>query len=188
MGNFYVNFAVKVPDPQPVADALARGGRRAIVTPPRNGYVVVYDEEADRQATAPILAVGELLARATGRPVLASLNHDDSILCYWLFDGGRLVDSYNSNPAAFDPDPGEPPWQPGDAHRLSTIIGPGVDAAAVEAILRGDYVFAVERHQRLAETIGLPAWSVGLGYQYVVGGEVKDEDEGSVGEWIRVGG
>jgi hypothetical protein len=76
VGNFYVNFAVKGAEPEQVADVLRRAGRRAIVTPPEGGYVVAFDEEADSQATRPILTVGGLLARGVGRPVFAALNHN----------------------------------------------------------------------------------------------------------------
>jgi hypothetical protein len=186
VGNFYVNFSIKDSEPQQVADVLDRAGRRAIVTPSQGGYVVAYDEEADRQATRPILIVGGLLSHGAGRPVLAVLNHDDDVLCYWLFEGGELADSYNSNPDAFDEDEGAPPWQVGDAEKLCASLGPGAGAAAVEAILRGDYVFAVDRHQRLAEALGLPPWSVGLGYGYAAEGELEDEME--IGRLIRVGG
>jgi len=99
MGNFYVNFAVKNAEPQKVADSLK--GRRAIVTPSQAGFVVVYDEQADTQAVDAIQEVGALLSKDPGEPVLAVLNHDDDILCYWLFKEGALIDAYNSAPDSF---------------------------------------------------------------------------------------
>lgn len=185
MGNFYVNFSVKGAAPRQVADILERAGRRAIVTPSHGGYVVAYDEEADSQATRPILSVGSLLSREAGRPVLAVLNHDDDVLCYWLFEGGELADSYNSNPDAFDEEEGAPPWQVGDAEKLCASLVPAADPAAVEAILRGDYVFAVDRHEQFAEALGLPSWSVGFGYGYVADGELEDDMD--VSQLIHVG-
>jgi hypothetical protein len=175
VGNFYVNFSIKDAEQKQVADALARGGRRAIVTPADGGYVVAYDEEAESQSTGSILAVGRLLSREMDRPVLAALNHDDDILCYWLFECGELADSFNSNPDAFEEEEGAPPWQAGDPERLCATLRPGTDAAAVEEILRGEYLFAVARHKMLAETLGLPSWSVGFGYGYAADGELEDE-------------
>jgi hypothetical protein len=186
VGNFYVNFSVKDAEQKQVADALERGQRHAIVTPEAGGYVVVYDEEAESQSTRSILAVGRLLSSEVGRPVLAALNHDDDILCYWLFEGGELVDSYNSNPDAFKEQKGAPPWQAGDPEKLCASLRPGADVAAVEEILRGEYVVAVERHGRLAKTLGLPSWSVGLGYDYVADGELEEEYD--VKGLIEVGG
>jgi hypothetical protein len=186
VGNFYVNFSVRSADPQQAADVLERAGRRAIVTPSRGGYVVVYDKEADRQATEPIMEVGCLLSRETGHPVFAVLNHDDDVLCYWLFEAGELSDSYNSNPDAFDEDEGAPAWRPGDAEKLCAVLRPGMGAAAVEAILRGDCGFAVDRHEQLADALGLPSWSVGFGYGYVARGDLEDELDASL--LINVGG
>jgi hypothetical protein len=186
MGNFYVNFSVKGAEQRQVAEVLEHAGRRAIVTPTQEGYVVVYDEEADRQAIRLILTVGALLSRDLDRPALAVLNHDDDVFCYWLFVRGELFDSYNSNPDAFEEEPGAPPWQPGDAEKLCATLRPSADRAEVEAILRGDYVFAVERHERLARAMALPRWSVGFGYGYVAGGELGDELD--VDGLIQVGG
>jgi hypothetical protein len=186
VGNFYVNFSVKDAEQKQVADTLERGRRRAIVAPAEGGYVVAYDEEAESQSTRSILAVGRLLSGEMSRPVLATLNHDDDILCYWLFEGGELVDSYNSNPDAFEEEAGAPPWQAGDPKKLCTSLRPRADAAAVEEILRGEYLFAVERHERLAKTLGLPSWSVGYGYSYVADGELEEELD--VNRLIQVGG
>ena len=99
MGNFYVNFSVKGAEPRQVAGALQGAGRRSVVTPSQAGCVVAFDKEADTQATMRP-EVGSLLSRATNCPVLAVLNHDDDVLCYWLFERGELSDSYNSNPGA----------------------------------------------------------------------------------------
>ena len=186
MGNFYVNFSIKDAEPRRVADVLERAGRRAIVTPAQRGYVVVYDEEADSQATRPILSVGSLLSGEIDRPVLAVLNHDDDVLCYWLFERGELADAYNSNPDAFEEDEGAPAWQDGDAEKLCASLGSPAGAAAVDEILRGDYVFAVEQHEQLANALGLPSCSVGFGYGYVADGELEDEMDPS--ELIYVGG
>ena len=186
MGNFYVNFSVKDAEQKQVADALERGRRHAIITPADGGFVVAYDEEADTQSTRSILDVGSLLSREVGRTVFATLNHDDDILCYWLFESGEIVDSYNSDPDAFEEEPGTPPWQAGDPEKLRALLQPGADTAVVEEILRGDYVFAVERHEMLAKTLGLPSWSVGFGYGYVAEGEL--EDELPANQLVEVGG
>ncbi len=171
MGNMYVNFSVKGTGQQQVADTLARAGRRAIVTPSQDGYVVVYDEEADRQVTRQILTVGCLISRELGYPVLAILNHDEDILCYWLFHGGECVDAYNSDPDLFKEDKGAPPWQDGNPARLCAILEVG-SVVSVEVVLRAHYMFATDRHRQLVQALGLPAWSFGYGYGYVVRGEL----------------
>ncbi len=184
MGNFYVNFSVRTPDQQRVADALRRARRVALVTPSQNGYVVAYDELADSQATEPILLVGGLLSREMQSPVLAVLNHDDDILCYWLFEQGQLTDAYNSRPDYFGEEEGEAD-QGGDAQRLCAALQAGAAPSAVEDVLRSEHVFAVHQHQQLADLLGLPSWSVGLGYRYAAEGELEEELGG--GQLIRTG-
>jgi hypothetical protein len=184
MGSFYVNFSVKASDPRRVADILLNARRTAFVTPAKNGYVVVYDEEADSQAEEPILEVGAALSRELDTAVLAVLNHDDDILCYWLFEGGHVRDKYNSRPNYFGMEEEEDSGQGGDAQVLCSVLGAGAAPPTVNAILRDDFVFATEQHQMLAEALGLPAGSAGYGYRYVSNGELDDEIEGSL---IRVG-
>ena len=148
--------------------------------------MVVYDKEADTQAMEPILELGALLSHEVERPVFAVLNHDDDVLCFWLFEGGALVDSYNSDPGAFEDEEGTPPWQDGNAEKLCARLGSNAEVAVVEAILRGDDVFAVERHEQLARALSLPSCSIGFGYGYVANGELVDDM--NVDELIFVGG
>ncbi|WP_165223891.1 hypothetical protein [Aquisphaera insulae] len=184
MGNFYVNFSIKGAEPRRVADVLARAGRVAIVTPVQVGYVVAYDEEADTQAVPEIVEVGGVLSRDLGLPVFAVLNHDDDILAYWLFERGELTDAYN---AGLSPGALTTPCQDGDAATLCAALRPDADVSAVEAILRGPVLLAVDRHLQLAKALRLPSWSVGLGYDYAAAGEIDvDLKEGEA--LIRVGG
>jgi hypothetical protein len=185
MGNFYVNFSVRTADQQRIADALRRAGRVALVTAPDNDYIVIYDEEADSQATAPILKVGGLLSEVAQAPVLAMLNHDDDILCYWLFEQGQVTDSYNSRPDYFGEGEDEGgAAQGGDVQRLCAAIQPSAIASEVEKILRAKHVFAVEQHEKLARLLGLPSLSVGYGFEYAA--EELEEEMGA-GEMIRIG-
>lgn len=169
MGNFYVNFSVKRPHQQQVADILRRRRCTALVTPALGEYVVVTDHDADWQEDRVIQAVGAFLSRETESPVFAVRNHDDDILCYWLFVDGQVVDSYDSAPDYWDnyeEFEAEDKEQGGDARTLCSVLAAMVPPEQVEGILRGNYVFEIYRHQELAAALGLPTWSVGLSYRY----------------------
>ena len=175
MGNFYVNFTVKGDDPQRIADSLKQARRKAFVTPAIGGYVVVYEEESDSQDTRAIEAVGALLSREAASPVLSVLNHDDDILCYWLFDDGQLSDAYNSSPDYFGDSDAEEDSAGGDSALLCATLAAATAVDRVNAILRADdYTFAIERHTHLVAALGLPKASLGLGYRYVDDGDYPD--------------
>ena len=186
MGNFYVNFSVKSTDQPRVADLLREAGRVAIIMPPHNGFTVVFDQEADSQAVEPILEVGTMLSRQLA-PVIAFLNHDD-ILCYWLFERGELVDEYNSCPDYFAEEEEADAEQGGDPRLLCRVLGAEASPGGVGEILRGETTFAVHQHQRLAAALGLPSWSVGMGYEYAERGELDkfDPNELNPDEIIRL--
>jgi hypothetical protein len=167
MGNFYTNYTLKGPSQHAVATAFA--GRSAIITPVRDGCVVVFDEASDEQDSAIITELASELSRDLHCPVLAVLNHDDDIFWYQLFVAGELADEYDSSPGYFDPsaEPSAPAG--GSAERLCQAFGAD-DQDAVETILRKSsydndgYVFAFERHADLVRTLGIPEWGVGTAY------------------------
>jgi hypothetical protein len=167
MGNFYTNYTLRGPSQADVANALT--GRRARITPARNGCVVVFDEASDSQDTAIISGLASKLSAEFSCPVLAILNHDDDILWYQLYADGALVDDYDSTPGYFDPaaQPSAPVG--GDVEKLCAAFD-GHDRAAVERVLRKSnfdedgYVFAMDRHADLVSAIGLSAYAVGTAY------------------------
>ncbi len=186
MGSFYTNFTVKHGDVQDIALVLGRANRTAILTPSRNGYVVIYDQGCEVQDPEEMELVGALLSKALRTPVIGVMNHDDGVLFTWLFDNGVVLDSYNSCPAYFGEDDTEEPTG-GDAKLLCDAFSPQSDFAEVEGILREaeGYVFASERHQALVDALGLSGAAVHTGYRYIEQDEGPDEFDPS--ELIRVG-
>ena len=173
MGSVYVNYSVRTVDTARVADSLRRAQRVAVVTPPQAGYVVVYDQEADSQDTDAIEQLGKRLSADAEAVVLAVLNHDDEVFCYWLFECGHLVDTFNSNSEFFE-EAGESFEAPGDPARLTAVLQVAERAAEVRAILQEEHDYAGDQHQDLAELLGLPDCSVGYGYKYVAQGELEE--------------
>ena len=176
MGKFYVNFSVKSTDQQKMAAVLRDSGRIAIVSPPQSGYVIVYDEETDRQALSSIIQVGTLLSESANAPVLAVLNHDDRILRYWLFEKGAIVDAYDSRPDYFnkffldlnEEDDDEmkeiDTTQISRPEKLKDCLKLNLDLVKTKKILRNKYPSETTRHRAFATELGLPDWSVGVGY------------------------
>lgn len=178
MGNFYTNFTVRSADRDAVVDTLRAMGRTAYVAPVSNGNTVLYDRECDDQSFDAIEKVGTELSSALNAPVLGILDHDDDILCYWLFESGQLTDEYNSCPSYFDEiaDPSGP--SEFDAAKLCAAFGCHQKVDRVAKVLQKSsfdedgYVFAMERHQDLAEALELPDWGVGTGYGSIENGEL----------------
>src|SRR5438105_27472 len=147
---------------------MRQAGRASFVAPPQHGYVVVYDREVDELRTDAAILVGTLLSKEFGVPVLCVLNYDDDILCYWLFEQGQLIDEFNSRPDYFEQRPEEFQPQGGDLGRLCSSLVAPTGPAEVENVLRKKhYVLVVDQHMELANALGLPPCSVGLGYDYV---------------------
>jgi hypothetical protein len=177
MGNTYVNYTLQGPSQQAVAAALT--GRSAIVSPAKNGFVVVFDEESEQQSDN-ISELGANLSKVLRCPVLAVFVYDDDILYYHLFKNGELIDEYDSAPDAFneDADPDKPTAPSGgDAQKLCEAFNVQ-KAGEVERILRtgsiitGGYDFEIFRHEALCKTLGLPEFAVAAGYGYISRGEV----------------
>lgn len=188
MGNFYTSYTLRGPSQQAVAAALA--GRAAIVPPAQDGCVVVFDEESEEQNEE---VIGELASRLSGQfncSLLAVMNHDDSVLRYWLYLSGGLADEYNSAPGYFeteDEDAAMAGPEGGDARKLCEAFGAN-SIEEVDGILRqpsavdDGYLFQMERHEDLTRALGIPDFGAG-GFEQIDEGELPGgmaEDE-----WIR---
>jgi len=183
MGNFYTNVTLRAADQRGVVDVLRTAQREALVSQPANGCIIVYDRESEDQDIDVLKRLGGLLSTKLRCVALAVLNHDDDVLAYWLHDNGKLVDEYVSAPAFFDDSSDSEEPDGGDAEALCRAFGADSGAAKVEEILRTrragggnqGYVFEVERHEALANALGLPAISIASGYNYIDDGEFPED-------------
>ena len=144
-------------------------GRSALVTLAHDGCVVVFDEESDEQNDE---IIAELASRLSGQlrcPLLAVMNHDDSILWYQLYLSGELLDEYNSAPGYFETEDEEAASagpEGGDAKKLCNAFGSNA-VKEVDKILKtpsaadGGYTFEIERHMDLASALGIPEFGAG---------------------------
>jgi hypothetical protein len=175
MGNFYTNLTTRGPSQSDVAAVLRSLDRNAFVTPTTNGFTIICDRECENQDTDLVGSLALTLSTHLECPALAVLNHDDDVLWYQLYDGGKLSDAYISS-ADWWEDPSEPPPQ-GSAEMLCNLMGAPGDLARVKKILGRStgilgYLFAIRRHENLLAALGQPPFAAGLGFTYASKGDL----------------
>jgi hypothetical protein len=105
-----------------------------VVSAPRNGWIAVYDEIADRNPRQ-LARLGQELSNATGLVVFTIGVEEGKAVHYIAFERGRTLDEYLSVPDYRGPLP------PGDAIALRanpTVVArlTGAHAASVRAVAR----------------------------------------------------
>ncbi|MFZ5673403.1 MAG: hypothetical protein ACOZAM_10620 [Pseudomonadota bacterium] len=180
MGNFYVNFVARKTNREEISHLLA--GRDVYISPVLDDVVLIYDREADAQDWPLIGELGRQWSDCLATVILASLNHDDDILMYCLFENGVEKDSYNSAPDYF-----ENTFTPrgpvgGDAEVLCEAFG-SKNVTAIRAILRrpdvatddDGYVFAFDRHRDLMQALGMTSLAFFAGYRHLEAGDFPED-------------
>ena len=160
----FVNYHVRSDDAPAVAAAaagLVQG--RAYVTPAADGWVTLYDQVSERQDAYEIGRVAGALSATLSTGVFAFVVAEGSLFVYYLFDGGDLLDEYNSDPApaaaAAQVDPAT--WFAGRPELLVNYCPPGTDVGQLAQMLaRADtqhesgFASAVRAEQRLRPLAG----------------------------------
>jgi ribosomal protein S18 acetylase RimI-like enzyme len=137
---------------------LPGGSRGSVVSPPRNGWVAVYDDVCDRNPEMLRRLARELSDRLGAVTVLLGLERDELVRMI-LFERGRILDEYLSVPEFYGPLP------PGDVIGLAanpTVVSrlTGADPGAVRRIARtaptpADLAPARELLSELAAALGI---------------------------------
>jgi hypothetical protein len=146
MGSFFVNYQIKSNDQAKVvaaASELVQG--RAYVSPPKTGWVTLYDETSDQQDAYEIGRLGSELSTKLETVVFAFIVHDSSMFIYYLFDNGDLLDEYNSTPPPTN-DAAEDDQKIRFAGRSEILIN-----YCVPGTTRGDLEVILQRGENLAE-------------------------------------
>lgn len=139
-GESYASIHVQTDDAEGIEAAVAKylprfgNSARTTVSPPRNGWVVVYDELCDRDRKVRERLSSEL-SNATAAVVCTLAVEDGQVVRYVLFERGSVVDEYQSVPDFYGPVP------PGDAVALGanpTVVArlTGAEPGRVRAVAR----------------------------------------------------
>jgi hypothetical protein len=154
---------------------LPGGSKGSVVSPPRNGWIAVYDELTDRNPEMLRRLARELSDRM-GAVVLALGVEQEEVVRFVLFERGRIVDEYLSVPEFY----GEVP--PGDVIALSanpTVVArlTGADPREVRRVARtaksvGELPPATELVAELAELLGVAGGEHGYGSAAQINGAV----------------
>ncbi len=181
MGSFYTNVTVTNMDRDKVIGYLSSINRKSIVAPYSSGGIVIYDEKGESQ-DGSIFQLAEDLSKTPKCCAFAIMNHDDSVLYFQVFSNGEIVDSYNSCPSYFEGEEELPPTG-GNAETLCGMYNQKGKEKLIEDILRYDslanedeerYIFETERHSDITNTLNLPSFAVGTGYNYITNGEYPE--------------
>ena len=137
---------------------LPGGSEGSVVTPPRNGWITVYDDVCDRNPDMLRRLARELSDRMGAVTVLLGVEREELVRMI-LFERGRIVDEYLSVPEFYGPLP------PGDVVGLAAnprVVSrlTGADPEAVRRIARtasapGNLPPARELLVELAAALGL---------------------------------
>jgi ribosomal protein S18 acetylase RimI-like enzyme len=134
------------------------GSTHTVVTPPRNGWITVYDDRCDQDRTAHRRFAGELSERL-GAPSVALRLEEGAVVRFYLHERGRMVDEYLSVPTYYG--------EVNKADELSLAANPtlvarltGADPAQVRAVARtastpGELPPAPELLVQIAAVMGL---------------------------------
>jgi hypothetical protein len=181
MGLFCANLHFRTTDDKALSASLNRRGvTRYRVVPARGEWTSLYEERASQQDDGRIRDLAGGLSEDLHVAAIAFLVHDSDIACYWLFDGGRLLDEYNSCPDYFDAAATDDGTRPagGRPDVLLRYCRTGVRQDELAAILAGEAVFAESVIERLAEALGIDPERALADYRDVGGREGPDGTDG----------
>ncbi len=152
-----------------IATEVARArGIRCLVGPASAGWVGVYSEGYGQDEE-----FGLGVADKVGGVVMQLMVHDDDVLEYWVWENGKLVDTYCSQPGYFyGEDTGELEQQlSGDSEVLARTCGGTADALREALNQESDEeVSGVNRLAKLVKILGIR--NAVTAYEYLKGQDV----------------
>ena len=178
MTTTFANIIVRSGDQTAVAAAVRQLPRRlgAIVAPPVNKWVAVFDEASDQPDEDRLSGYTVMLSAKLDTVAVGFMVYESDVLLYTLAENGQLMDQYSSWPDYFDeslPD-NELEALAGDPRCLARLAH--VSPSQVNHILEGEHDFAEEKLAELASLLGLPPNIGRWGYNDILTAEPEQPD------------
>lgn len=171
MSRFYANITLKGISAADVVAFLNDRHESAYVSPAVKNAIVVFHEDLQNQESI----AGRLSAHFSC-PALLVMMYAETILLYHLYENGGQTDAYVSSPHAdlqLDA-----PAPPGSAAILCKAFEADRFERRVESVLRKEskpdhpFASAINRHGELFQSLGLPLFAAGAGFQTIEIGEI----------------
>jgi hypothetical protein len=176
MGLFYTNIILYKVSRQKIINYFDKEKRIAYLSVSAGDFSVVYDKNSENQDKNELMRLAESLTRKLHCSALASLVHDSDIFLYWLYENGKLVDTYDSLPDYFEaeskksmPEGGDaeilcatfdkPEAKPEIRHIFSLVKKGNISTDGSEEDLLGEDI-----HVRLVKSLGMPSFGACIGY------------------------
>jgi hypothetical protein len=133
MGSFIANLHVKGATPASVKEALSRAGVAPAYVEDNAGWVSVFPRTPDETGGEGLEESASALSKLTGSTVIAFVVHDSDVFFYFLFENGRRLDRYDSDPGYFDGY--ERPPKGGNVKTLLRFCGASTTGAQLKRLL-----------------------------------------------------
>ncbi|MGR8935817.1 MAG: hypothetical protein ACU837_15760 [Gammaproteobacteria bacterium] len=178
MGNFYHNITVKGVPRKQLKEYLQENRIDAFLSKTHQNYTVIYSRFDDNPNV-----LSTAISKKFHCSTLLSLVYDDDIFKYLLCKDGDERDDYSDNTEfeyrqelelatmtgrKFNRQKPQSRFSGGNIPLLMQEFLQDCSANKIEKILHErEYTFATDRHADLFKLLGLPAVSVGYGYEYI---------------------
>jgi hypothetical protein len=172
-GSFYSNIIILSVENEKLLSVLLQMGITAYYAY-KDKVSVVFEQKIDEQNIEYGMNLTKDLSEKLNAITIYTTNHDSDILIMYIYKNGEQLFFYDSAPGYFDGEDLPPKIEYIDRLLLEYK---DVDKDEFINILNSEEVFADDLHEKIVETLNLPAYSIGLGYNYIV--EEKDEVEES---------
>jgi hypothetical protein len=147
---------------------------RTIVLAPSGSWVAVYDELSDELAGDDLATLAKGLSGALDAPAVTVLVADSDVLLMELFEHGKRVAEFDSNPAISGRRRTKLKLDKWRAH-----LAPGHDSDELAEVFADQKLFAERTLENAAALLGMDAQRACLGYRYQ---QIQDAATSSGGE------
>lgn len=171
MGGFYGSVQIRSEDRDRILTALDALAERlkfnCLVSPVTSGWIGVYPDNGGQSDR-----ISKAIATEVGGIAWHVLVHDDSVLAYWLYRDGDLIDTYWSAPGYFsEEDRAAQEPLTGNPELLAATIGGEADKLRALLDRNNAPVFEVERLEKLSKLVGIK--NLVTSYEYLKAGETE---------------
>src|SRR5262249_54774873 len=168
MGASFTNYQARTTDADGCAKALVGIIKaRALLTEAKKSWITIYDEKSESQDLAELQRVAKALSAKLATEVFAFLLHDSDVFIYLLYQNGRLIDQFNSNPDYFGPvTAAERRKWAGHFEKLTRFARAKTSADAIARTLAKKHVFHEEMVGNFAQLMGIDQERACAGFRH----------------------